>query len=52
MTGSDGLDTNNRILEFQRAQIVILTSGYSETNREKEVGQADVKIYLHKSYVV
>ena len=46
----DGLDTYQRILEFNPGQKVIIVSGYSETDRIKKALELGVHSYIKKPY--
>lgn len=48
--GIDGLDTFRQILEIQPQQKVIITSGYSETERVKEALRLGAGQYIRKPY--
>lgn len=48
--GMDGLDTYKKIIEFRPAQKAIIASGFSETDRVKEVLSLGVGGYLRKPY--
>jgi signal transduction histidine kinase/ActR/RegA family two-component response regulator/HAMP domain-containing protein len=50
--GMDGLDTFRQIIELHPDQKAIVASGFSETDRLKEVLRLGVKGYLKKPYTV
>ncbi|MBW1890112.1 MAG: response regulator, partial [Deltaproteobacteria bacterium] len=52
MTGFDGLETYQRILEKHPNQKAIIASGYSETNRVKMVQRLGAGQYLKKPYTL
>ena len=50
--GMDGLDTYRKISEKHPGQKAIIASGYSETDRIREVMKLGVKLYLKKPYSI
>ena len=50
--GIDGLETYQRILEFHPGQRAIIASGFSETDRVKEVLRLGVGAYVKKPYLL
>ena len=48
--GIDGLETYERILQFNPSQKAIITSGYAETNRVRKAQDIGAIIYLKKPY--
>lgn len=48
--GIDGLETYERILEFNPCQKAIITSGYAETSRVRKAQDIGAIIYLKKPY--
>ena len=50
--GIDGLETYRRILEHHPGQKVIIASGYSETDRVKEVQNLGAGAYIKKPYLL
>jgi PAS domain S-box-containing protein len=50
--GIDGLETYNKILEFHPEQKAIIASGFSETDRVKEVQRLGVGQYIKKPYTL
>jgi CheY-like chemotaxis protein len=50
--GIDGLDTYTKILEFHPEQKAIIASGFSETDRVKEVQRLGVGQYIKKPYTL
>jgi two-component system cell cycle sensor histidine kinase/response regulator CckA len=50
--GIDGLDTYKKILEFHPNQKTIITSGFSETERVKEVKNLGAGRYIRKPYTM
>lgn len=50
--GMDGLDTYKRILEVSPGQKVIIVSGFSETDRLKEVLTLSKGVLVRKPYVI
>lgn len=50
--GIDGLETYRRIQAFKPGQKAIITSGYSETGRVREVQRAGAARYLRKPYTL
>jgi CheY-like chemotaxis protein len=50
--GMDGLDTYKKILEIHPHQKVIITSGYSETQRVKEAQKLGATAYVKKPYLL
>lgn len=48
----DGLDTYRRIIEFKPAQKIIVASGFSETERVKEVLKLSKGQYIKKPYSI
>jgi len=48
--GMDGLDTYRKILEIRPGQKAIIASGFSETNRVKEVQRLGAGAYVKKPY--
>ena len=50
--GLDGLDTYKRVLEIRPHQKVIIASGYSKTDRVKELQQLGAGRYVKKPYTL
>jgi two-component system, cell cycle sensor histidine kinase and response regulator CckA len=50
--GMDGLDTYKRILERRSGQKAIVASGFSETDRVKEVQRLGAGRYIKKPYLL
>ncbi len=50
-SGIDGLETYRRILEIHPRQKAIIASGYSETDRVREVLRLGAAVYLKKPYL-
>jgi len=50
--GMDGLDTYRKIIELRPGQKAVIASGYSETDRVKEVQRLGAGAYLKKPYTV
>ncbi len=50
--GIDGLDTYKRILEVRPGQKAIITSGFSETERVREVQRLGACQYIKKPYTI
>ena len=50
--GMDGLDTYKKILEIRPGQKVIIASGFSETDRVKEVQNLGAGAYLKKPFLL
>lgn len=50
--GIDGLDTYKSILEFRPNQKTIVVSGYSESERVKEINDLGVNICIQKPYTL
>mgnify|MGYP000613314702 CR=1 FL=1 len=50
--GMSGLDTYKKILEFQPGQKAIIVSGYSETDRVKEMQRLGAGSYVKKPYLI
>lgn len=50
--GMDGLDMYRKIIEKHPGQRAIIASGYSETDRTREIMRLGVKVYLKKPYSV
>jgi len=48
--GIDGLETYRRALEIHPGQKAIIASGYSETDRVREVLRLGAAVYLKKPY--
>ncbi len=48
--GIDGLETYRKIIEFNPGQKAIIASGYSETERVKEVREIGARRYIKKPY--
>jgi len=49
--GIDGLETYRRVLEIHPGQKAIIASGYSETDRVREVLRLGAAVYLKKPYL-
>lgn len=49
--GIDGLETYKRIIEFRPGQKVIIVSGFSETDRAKEVQRLGAGAYVKKPFL-
>ena len=50
--GMDGLDTYKKILEIHPGQKAIITSGFSETDRVKEVQRLGAEAYIRKPFLL
>jgi PAS domain S-box-containing protein len=50
--GMDGLDTYRRIIEISPGQRVVITSGFSESERVKTVQQLGAGSYIRKPYTM
>jgi len=50
--GMDGLDTYKKILEIHPSQKAIIASGFSETDRVKEVQRIGAGAYVKKPYTL
>ena len=50
--GIDGLDTYKKILEIHSGQKAIIASGFSETDRVKEVQRLGAGAYIKKPYTL
>jgi two-component system cell cycle sensor histidine kinase/response regulator CckA len=50
--GLDGLDTYRSIISHWRDQKVIITSGFSETERTREILHLGASVYLKKPYTI
>ncbi len=50
--GIDGLDTYKRILEVRPGQKAIISSGFSETERVREVQRLGARQYIKKPYTI
>ena len=50
--GIDGLETYRKILELNPGQKAIIASGYSETDRAKEVQEIGAGRYIKKPYSI
>jgi len=50
--GIDGLETYRRILEISPGQKAVIASGYSETERVKEVQKLGAGAYVQKPYLM
>jgi DNA-binding NarL/FixJ family response regulator len=50
--GMDGLDTYKKILEIHPGQKAIIASGFSETDRVKEVQRLGAEAYVKKPYTL
>ena len=50
--GMDGLDTYKRILELHPGQKAIIASGFSETDRVKEVQSLGAGAYIKKPFLL
>ena len=50
--GIDGLDTYRKILEYRPGQKAIVVSGFSETNRVKEIQKLGAGKYVKKPYTM
>ena len=50
--GIDGLETYNRILDFHQNQKAIIASGFSATDRVKEVQKSGAGAYIRKPYTL
>jgi DNA-binding NtrC family response regulator len=50
--GIDGLDTYKKILEIHPGQKVIITSGFSKTDRIVEAQRIGVGAYVKKPYTL
>lgn len=50
--GMDGLETYKRILEIHLSQKAIITSGYSESERVRELQKLGVGAYIQKPYTL
>ncbi len=50
--GMDGLDTYKKILEIHPSQKAIIASGFSETDRVKEVQRLGAGAYVKKPYTL
>jgi CheY-like chemotaxis protein len=50
--GMDGLETYRRIMEFSPGQKAVIVSGYSETDRVREVRELGAKDYIQKPYLM
>ena len=48
--GEDGLDTYQKILEFKPQQKAIVTSGYAESNRVRQLQQLGAGAFVKKPY--
>ena len=48
--GMDGLETYQKIIKFKPEQKAIITSGFSETDRVKEVQNLGAGMYIKKPY--
>lgn len=51
-SGMDGLETYKKILEFQPRQKAIVASGFSETDKVKEVQRLGAGEYIKKPYTL
>ncbi len=50
--GMDGLETYRRIMEFSPKQKAVIVSGYSETDRVREVRELGAGAYIQKPYLM
>ena len=50
--GMDGLDTYKRIIELHSGQKAIIASGFSETDRVKELQNLGAGVYIEKPFLV
>jgi len=50
--GIDGLETYKRILQFHPGQKAIIASGFSETERVKEIQKLGAGPYIKKPYLL
>ena len=50
--GMDGLDTYRKIIEIHPGQKAIIASGFSETDRVKEVQRIGAGVYIKKPYTL
>jgi len=50
--GIDGLDTFKRILEVSPGQKAVIVSGFSETDRLKEVLSLSNGVFVKKPYII
>jgi DNA-binding NarL/FixJ family response regulator len=50
--GMDGLDTYKRIIEIHHGQKAIIASGFSETDRVKEVQSLGAGAYIRKPFLL
>lgn len=50
--GMDGLETYRRILEFSPKQKAVIVSGYSETDKVREVRELGAGAYIQKPYLM
>ena len=50
--GIDGLETYKRILDLHPGQKTIITSGFAETKRVKEVQKLGARTYIKKPYMI
>jgi len=50
--GMDGLDTYRKILEYRPGQRAVIASGYSETNRVREMQRLGAGRYIKKPYTL
>jgi PAS domain S-box-containing protein len=50
--GMDGLETYRKVLEFRPAQMALIVSGYSETDRVREAQRLGAGAYVKKPYLL